>query len=207
MATSPYVSTPETTNLNRASRVVLGPCTDGLRDTLRYYVQPPTFPSVIKQMKSNLPKLSLDQRNLILPQHGSYNGSYDDMDISLLQILLRNICDIPPHSNGWSKDPDPNDKSISANIERIRLARNKIGHSSATSLSTAEFTSIWVTVRAAMVYLDTFLQNGNKYEKHIDFLSCETMNPERDQYYLNELRKQVIEDQQTREMVVDLQSQ
>jgi hypothetical protein len=57
-----------------------------------------------------------------------------------------------------------------------------------------------------MVELDTFLTNGNQYKTAIDFLCYETMDPETDQHYEDELRKQVIEDQINRDMIHNLQS-
>ncbi|XP_056000523.1 uncharacterized protein LOC125653783 isoform X2 [Ostrea edulis] len=207
MASSLYESTPGTTNANRVYRAVLGPCTDGLRDTLCYYVPPLKFPNVIKQNKLNLPRLTAVQRDLILPRHGNYTGCYDDVDISLLYILLKNISGISPHSKGWGKDPDHRDTSLSANIERIRLVRNRCVHSSDPSMSNTDFNSIWSTIRSVMVDLDAFLVNGNKYENKVDFLRYESMDPERDLQYEEELRKQVEEDTKTREMVVNLKKE
>jgi hypothetical protein len=198
---SSYASTSETTNANRVSRTVLGPCTDGLRDVLHHYVPPPTFPRVIKLNKLNLPRLTPGQRDLILPKHGTYTGNYSDMDISLLYILLRNITSITPHSNGWGNDPHHSDSSLSANIERIRIIRNSCVHSSVPFMSNTDFNSIWSTMRSTMVDLDTFLNNSNHYEKEVDFLRHETMDPDRDLRYDQELRKQVEEDRTTREMV------
>ncbi|XP_062617405.1 uncharacterized protein LOC134279079 [Saccostrea cucullata] len=203
MATSAYLSTEETTNANRACRLILGPCTDELRDVLRHFVPPQTFPNVIKQKACFLPRLTGPQRDLILPRNGTYTGNYDDMDISLLYLLLRNMCGITPHLKGWGNDPDPTDCSPSACIETIRLARNQCFHS-ISSLSNTEFSRIWSTIRAAVVNLDTFLNNGCKYEREVDFLRHETMDPLRDQHYKEELRKQVEEDLQTREMVTNL---
>ncbi|XP_048739549.2 ankyrin repeat and KH domain-containing protein mask-like isoform X1 [Ostrea edulis] len=205
MASSVYESTSETTNANRACRAVLGPCTDGLRDTLRHYVPPQTLSHTIKQNRHKRPHLTAVQINLILPQNASYTGCYDDMDISLLYTLLRNIAGIPPHSKGWGNDPDPGDTSIAATIERIRLVRNQCVHSSCPSLSQADFVSIWSTVRTAMGNLDTFLNNGNKYEEDVDFLLHETMDPGRDSVLQNKLRKQVIEDQKTKDRVDKLE--
>ncbi|XP_055998771.1 uncharacterized protein LOC125654883 isoform X2 [Ostrea edulis] len=199
-----YASQPETTNANRACRVVLGPCTDSLRDLLRQKVPPYTFHHVIKQNKLNLPRLTAVQRDLILPKNGGYMGVYNDMDISLLYILLRNISNISPHSKGWGNDPDPHDTSLSANIERIRLVRNRCVHSCDPSMSNTDFNSIWSTIRSTMVDLDAFLMNRNKYEKAVDFLRHESMDPENDLHYEEELRKQVEEDKTTRKMVVNL---
>lgn len=205
MASSAYASTEETTNANRACRVVLGPCTDGFRDTLRYYITPQSFSHVIKQKKHKLPRLTAVQQDLILPQNGNYVGNFDDMDISLLYILLRNIAGIHPHCKGWGNDPDPRDLSLSASIERIRLIRNRCVHS-VPFMSHTDFNSIWSTIKSAMVVLDVFLNNGNKYEKEIDFLRHESMDPDRDLQYREELRKQVEQDNSTREMVDNLKS-
>jgi hypothetical protein len=57
-----------------------------------------------------------------------------------------------------------------------------------------------------MVDLDGFLTNGKKYETAVDFLYSESMDPGRDLHWEEELRKQVKEDEKTREMVVSLQS-
>ena len=57
-----------------------------------------------------------------MPNSGSYSGNYDDMDISLLYILLRDVCGIQAHKNGWGNAPDSEDRSVSANIERLWLA-------------------------------------------------------------------------------------
>ena len=129
MISNVYAATKEMTNINRVSRLLMGPCTDQLRDLLRFYILSASFPSVIQRERSRSPNLTEPQRKLILPNSGVYSGNYDDMDITLLYILLRNVCGIQAHSNGWGKTPDSSDRSVSANIERLRLARNRCGHS------------------------------------------------------------------------------
>lgn len=91
-----------------------------------------------------------------------------------------------------------------ANIERIRIARNRCVHSSSPSLSKTEFNSIWSDVRSSVVDIDAFLSNGNHYEKAVDFLRHETMDSERDELYWKELRRQAEEDRETRDMVQDI---
>ncbi|XP_062571094.1 uncharacterized protein LOC134233118 [Saccostrea cucullata] len=142
--------------------------------------------------------------NLILPRGSFYTGNYGNMDISLLYTLLRNICGIPPHNNGWGNDPDSKDRSLSANIERIRKARNQCVHSSSPVLSNADFNTIWSTVRSAVVDLDSFLNNGNQFKREVDFLRHETMDPVRDCHYIEQLRTQAEEDAETRKMVQGL---
>ena len=177
MAFTSYVATEEMTNINRVSRLLMRPCTDQLRDLLRFYIPPASFRSVIQRLR--LSRLTEPQRKLILPNSGVYSGNYDDMDISLLYILLRNVSGIQAHNRGWGNTPDSADRSVSANIERVRLARNQCGHSLGGMCYT-EFNQIWSEIKAAVVDLDKALGNGNKYQDIVDFIRNDTMDPMRD---------------------------
>lgn len=45
--------------------------------------------------------------------------TYYEADLPLLYILLKTICDIPAHEQGWGNPPSPTDTSLAANIDRI----------------------------------------------------------------------------------------
>ena len=190
MAGSSYSATEEMTNINRVSRLLMGPCTDQLIDLLRFYIPPVSFPAVVRKKKSLLLRLTGPQRNLILPDSGNYSGNYDDMDISLLYILLRNICRIQAHNTGWGNTPNASDRSVSANIERIRLARNSCGHSTG-GLSKVDFNQVWSEIRAVVVDLDKVLGINDKYQKEVDFVRNDTMDPETDRHYRDQLLEQM----------------
>lgn len=96
------------------------------------------------------------------------------MDISILYLILRNIGSICPHQNGWGKDPEEHDRSISANIERIRTAKNIIvSHSSNCSFKDEEFHNSWKTIRQCCVEL-----GGEEYKERIDGLLTSTFSPD-----------------------------
>nr|XP_022307899.1 uncharacterized protein LOC111113900 [Crassostrea virginica] len=192
MASTSYAATEEMTNINRVSRLLMDPCTDQLRDLLRSYIPPAHFNTVIQTVKSQLPRLTDPQRKLILPKSGVYSGNYDDMDISLLYILLRNVCHIQAHNKGWGNTPDSADRSVSANIERLRLARNRCGHSTG-GMSNVEFNQIWFEIRAVVVDLDKTLGIGNKYQEAVDFIRNDTMDPTKDRYFRDQLLEQIKE--------------
>ncbi|XP_078311003.1 uncharacterized protein LOC111115920 [Crassostrea virginica] len=192
MASTSYAATEEMTNINRVSRLLMDPCTDQLRDLLRFYIPPANFNTVIQTVKSRLPRLTEPQQKLILPDSGVYSGNYDDMDISLLYILLRNVCRIKAHNQGWGNSPDSADRSVSANIERLRLARNRCGHSTG-GMSNAEFNHVWSEIRAAVVDLDKTLGIGNKYQEAVDFIRNDTMDPMRDKHFRDQLLEQITE--------------
>ena len=75
-------------------------------------------------------------------------------DITLWSILLRSICNLPAPSNGWDVDPNANDNSLSANLVRLRLCRNRLrGHVVSTSLSELEFNTYWQKVKDILIAL------------------------------------------------------
>ena len=207
MASTSYSATEEMTNINRVSRLMLGPCTDQFRDLLRLYVPPTSFPAVIHRERLRLPRLTEPQRNLILPISGVYSGNYDDMDISLLYVLLRNICGIHAHTTGWGNTPDSTDRSMSANIERLRIARNRCCHSTG-GMSKPDFNQVWSEIRAAVVDLELTLSqgNGSKYERLVDFVRFDTMDPVMEKTYRDQLLKQMTKYETTMKEVNLLKS-
>lgn len=118
MALSKYESIRETTNFARIARIILGPCTDVLRDVLKKELLPSALSQNFKTFIANRPKknpINQKQQQLI------NIGTYSDFDITLLYFCLRNLCSIPGHIKKWGNDPSLMDRSLSANIERIRI--------------------------------------------------------------------------------------
>ena len=73
-------------------------------------------------------------------------------DITLLSILLRNICKLSAPSSGWDTEPDASDKSIQANIVRIRLFRNDLhAHIPETGITTKDFEHYWNKISPILV--------------------------------------------------------
>ena len=205
MASNSYAATEEMTNINRVSRLLINPCTDQLRDLLRFYIPIPSFPAAIQKAISRLTHLTRPQQNLILPNSGVYSGNYDDMDISLLYILLRNVCGIQAHNNGWGNTPDSSDRSVSANIERLRLARNRCGHSTG-GMSNAEFNQLWSEIRAAVIDLDKSIGNGKKYQEVVDFIRNDTMDPVMAKCYRDKFLNQMKENDSIMKNIEGLKS-
>ena len=68
----------------------------------------------------------------------------NNFDITLLSILLRNICGFTKTDAYWNKKPNATDTSDEANIVRIRLFRNDLhAHITETGISTKEFEHYW----------------------------------------------------------------
>ena len=74
-----------------------------------------------------------------------------EFDITLLVILLRNICGLSTPTTGWNAMPGSTDNSREANIVRIKLFRNKLfGHVPGTSVSRLDFEAHWVEVGSTL---------------------------------------------------------
>ena len=75
-------------------------------------------------------------------------------DITLLFLLLTNICGLSPPLSGWHKKPSLGDNSLEANLARIKFFRNELyGHVSSTGIDTTTFSSLWQEISAVLVAL------------------------------------------------------
>ncbi|XP_062617161.1 ankyrin-3-like [Saccostrea cucullata] len=206
MSASSYPTTEETTNVNRRNRLLLGPCTDQLRDVLRQEVPPNTFSFIFKQKEKNISHLNAAQKALLYPVSGSYTGKYNDMDISLLYILLRNITNIPQHKKKWGNEPDISDRSLSANVERIRIERNSCVHSPDASTPNIKFNDFWSKIENVVAELDSYLGNGGKCRKETDYLRSVEMDPALDLKNRQEIKRQAEEEKDIKEKVEQLEN-
>ncbi|CAG2198465.1 unnamed protein product [Mytilus edulis] len=124
--------------------------------------------------------LNESQRGILFPSNGTYGGDLTDLDISVLYVLLRNICYIAPPSTGWGKEPYDSDRSIAANIERIRIIRNKyVSHTPCPKIRDCEFKKEWEILRTSILEL-----SGEKtYQTQIDKLLTTSLDPESEKIY------------------------
>ncbi|XP_062595080.1 uncharacterized protein LOC134256454 isoform X1 [Saccostrea cucullata] len=187
-----YTSTPETTNTARLARLILGPCTDVLRDILKTEMLPSDLSRKVKEFTDKLlhgqrNPLNKTQSEIIFPKPtNQYSGDYSDLDISLLYLLLRNVCKIAPHSKGWGEIPNPGDRSVAANIERIRLIRNQYyGHSADLSLSESEFRQEWRNIRDIVVELERHVGETTVYQDAVNMIKTCSMDPEQEKKYID----------------------
>ncbi|VDI46031.1 Hypothetical predicted protein, partial [Mytilus galloprovincialis] len=143
------------------------------------------FGNTLNGMKTRLlPFLNSDQEQLVYPDGLTYTGDLTDMDISLLYIILRNLGTICQHQNGWGKVPEEHDHSISANMDRIRIAKNVIvSHLPKCSLDYAEFNKLWETIRRCCIKL-----GGEQYGEEIDTLLTSTFNSDVEQQLSEKLK-------------------
>lgn len=150
-------------------------CGDLFRDILSRYITPTNVRSELDKNKQKLENfLNKQQQNLIYPATGNTSLTAKDFYITIIYILLRNICKIPSHNAGWGNPPAKGDNSIAAGIEKIRLTRNLIlAHSTNGMIEDPVFEKHWNDLRDVVVQIETQLTGSDLYKRGVDFLhSC-----------------------------------
>ena len=104
--------------------------------------------SVLKKRKI----INQNQWDKLYPSHPN-KPNINDFDITLLSVLLRNICSLSPPSTGWDKPPTSSDHLVEADIVRIKIFRNKHFHSSQSAVSEADFKALWAEISLPLVRL------------------------------------------------------
>jgi len=132
---------------------------------------------------------SLKKKRVLYPtQWGklvSPTVSSKDFDITLLVVLLKNVCSLSPPATSWKFPPTPTDVSEAADIERIRILRNEVyAHVNRGSVDNATFNNHWVSIKDPLLRL-----GGPSYQTVIDNLKTECMDPEKEQQYQDLLKQ------------------
>lgn len=205
--TAPFSSSKETTNYARLCRLLVGVGTQALRDTFDK-IHPPA--GLHAALASQQPILqSLRKRRIINPmQWGKLypttasSVSSANFDITLLVLLLRNICSLSPPTTGWDSLPLVADTSSEANIARVKYYRNNVyGHASQASMDDTTFDSYWKDISSALVGLGA----GVNYVNDISKLRTEGMDPDNEKHYVNLLKEWKRDEDTTKDKLGEIE--
>ena len=158
-APSPLASSVEKTNGAKLSRFLIDGGTTVLRKVFDGFHPPANLAADLNACYSILNNLL---RRRILNHHqwdqlfppGGATPDSNTFDITLLFLLLANICGLSPPPSGWHKKPPPSDTSPEANLARVKYFRNVLyGHVSTTGVDTLTFNAMWQEISAPLVDL------------------------------------------------------
>lgn len=151
-----------TTSLNLIVEIVLGPCTDVLRQLLTKEV---TTLKINKEFRSFL-KEEYSSWEFKVEEMCKYieTKDFSDFNIRLLYASLRFICSISPHKNEWGNFPDEQDRSLSANIERIYSTYMEYIHYPSHHLKDSTFEREWTSIFQTVKELEKHLGSGTKHQ-------------------------------------------
>ena len=170
-------------NYSRICQLLVDKGGDVLRSA--FHVMHPPSTLVLNANKSVLKKIRYSvitpmQWNLLFPKSGAPDSK--NFDITLLTILLRNICGLSAPTTGWNAMPPAGDTSISADILRIKLFRNQVyGHIASPQFDDATFETLWQEISKPLVKLGIPQQD-------IDEAKVAPLSPE-EESYIEELKQ------------------
>ena len=159
MAASPLSSSVEKTNGAKLSRLLIDGGTKVLRNEFDKHHPPAnlaadlnaSYPILNDLLRRRV--LNIHQWNKLFPPGGTPPDS-NTFDITLLFLLLTNICGLSPPPRGWHSKPTLSDTSLEANLVRIKFFRNHMyGHVATTGVDTPTFNALWMEFSAALVAL------------------------------------------------------
>ena len=166
------------TNFNRICQLLLDKGGEALRRALHVKL-PATLATALNSHRRTLLKIRYSvindpQWDLLYPATGTPDSK--KFDITLLTILLRNICRLPSPATGWNAVPPASDTSISADILRIKIFRNEVyGHTTSAQYDDATFKKLWQEISQPLVKLGISQQE-------IDELKVAPVSPEEKSY-------------------------
>ena len=193
MASAPTLapSSKGTTNYARLCRLLVDGGTKALRYTFDNFHSPANLFNVLKAGSADhLTLQSIYRRRIInATQWGKLYPSPPssvtsiDFDITLLMVLLRNICGLTAPVTGWDSLPPASDTSVEDNIARVKYYRNIVcGHAIQASVDDVTFKTLWLQITDALIGLGIDAATINE-------LKTESMDPERENHYLGLLKE------------------
>ena len=192
-----FHSTNETTNYGRLCRLLVDVGAHVMRETFDKKRPTGSLDTVLSTRPTHAILQSLRKKRVLNPtQWGKLfpaiksSVSSANFDITLLLVLLRNICGLIPPPTGWDSLPAATDLTPEADIVRIKYYRNTVyGHASEVSVDDPTFSQYWQDIQDALVRL-----GGTCYQDAIDDLKTECMDPEIEEHY-QEILKQLVKDE------------
>ena len=162
-APSPLASSVEKTNGNKLSRLLIDGGTRVLRNIFDSHHPPVNLAANLSSRHIHPILTRLRHRNVLngsqwdklFPPPGGGPPNSINFDITLLFLLLTNICGLsPPPSGSWHKMPPVSDTSTEANLARIKYYRNVLyGHVTTTGIQTSAFDVKWQEISSVLVSL------------------------------------------------------
>ena len=156
---SSLASSVEKTNGAKLSRLLIDGGTMVLRKIFDTYHSPANLQADLNANYGTLNNLlrrrvlHQPQWDLLFPPGGATPDS-KKFDITLLFLLLTNICKLSRPPSGLHTKPSASDTSVEANLARIKFFRNELyGHVTTTGVDTPTFSALWQEISAVLVAL------------------------------------------------------
>ena len=148
MANNALTGSPETTNGAKLRRLLVDGGTTALRKNFDECHPPNNLRNSLKPYRAKIEAdfaqryLTGEQKEWLFPSDGSDPDS-KNFDISLLFYLLSTTCRLRAPWTGWNSEPHKKNRSLPAQLVRIKLRRNELCHVPETAIDEAKFAELW----------------------------------------------------------------
>lgn len=182
-------STRKKSNFACIARIILGPCTDTLRDVLKNQIS-------LAELKNKFRKFINDsaiyEEGFEIPfinvkEYVRSSENYTDFDISFLYFFLRWVCDISLHGYKWGQYPSDKDRSVSANIERVYRIREKYKTFPKGSLKDSTFEHEWENILNIVKELETNIGSDTVYQDSVKKIRNSSMDTDVENIFIKNL--------------------
>ena len=209
-AASPtFPTSRETTNYARLCALLVDVGSQVLRETFdrmrprgrldTVLGTPPTSDTLKSLLKRKV--LNPSQWSILYPAIKS-SVSSEKFDITLMMVLLRNICGLTPPAAGWDALPSPTDVNCEDDLARIKYYRNTVyGHAAQASVDDANFNDYWMKIRETLVRL-----GGPVYVAAIDGVKYDCMDPDMEEHYIEMLKQWKMDEDRLKDKLDDVEA-
>ena len=160
---------------------------------------PPTSDTLKSLLKRKV--LNPSQWSILYPAIKS-SVSSEKFDITLMMVLLRNICGLTPPAAGWDALPSPTDVNCDDDLARIKYYRNTVyGHAAQASVDDANFNDYWMKIRETLVRL-----GGPVYVAAIDGVKYDCMDPDMEEHYIEMLKQWKMDEDRLKDKLDDVEA-
>lgn len=186
MALSKSESKKEVSNLACIARILLGPCTDTLRDVLTHRIYPSVFKEEIRYIcaKAYGSKELFISLELLIYQ---YDASYSDFDIPLLYFFLLQDYHIHfPRPKLWHFSSEE-DRSLFANIRRIYKMHKKYKYYQGDFLKDSAFEQDWEELFQTVKELEKYIGSATANQDAMKKIKNSSMDPDVEHLFISNL--------------------
>ena len=214
MAEEALQSTSLKANFHRLTRLLMRGGVQLLRETLNSIHSPADLPLKLAdpaiQAQLRGARLTQLERVCLYPSPGVY-GKSNDFDITLIFKLFRTICSLtpPPGPRGWDDLPNSSDRTLVADLVRIKYYRNEIyGHRPTMEISDVDFILLWEEISEALLRIATNISPAKRdeWERSIDDLLSNPLTPDEERC-IEELETWYMQDMDVKNELVKLREE
>ena len=191
------------TNYARIGLVVGDIFPNILREIMRSKIAPEDLNRQIRKQNKHNPsfftKMTHEER---VSLKTLTNKTYDNIDFITLYKLMRSCSLLDDPTQGWGKQPTNADVTISDDVERLRITRNKIVHRIKADIDFIEMSDYFSNIVNITQRMDTYLgkRPDQRFAREVLNFQTHCMDSEMEKKYYQDLKD--IEDIQGSKLLV-----